>query len=189
MGNKLVNQPLEKALQVIEFMAANPKPARLQDISEALDMPASSVNRYLSTLVACKYVKQDAETLRYSLTFKLLKLGNMASVHVNIRDVVKPFLNDLVDATGESACLAIEEDFKAVYIDVASGPENSLCVMHRIGKEAPLHCTGVGKLLLLNYDHDTLERFIQEEGLHKLTRNTISSFPQLTRNVKSARAV
>ncbi len=177
MDTKLAksNQSLEKALQIIEFMAASRKPCRLQDIAEALEYPASTVIRYLATLTACRYVKQDAETLRYSLTFKLSKLGNMVSAQYNIRDVVKPYLEELVDRIGESACLAIEEHHKAVYVDVASGPDNALRVMQRIGKEAPLHCTGVGKLMLLNYDRVDLDQIVEEEGLQRLTHNTITT--------------
>jgi DNA-binding IclR family transcriptional regulator len=173
------NQSLEKALQIIEFMAEHRKPARLQDIAEALRYPASTTIRYLATLVTCKYVKQHADTLRYSLTFKLGRLGNMVSAQYNIRDVVKPYLAELVDRVGESACLAIEENFRAVYIDVASGPDNTLRVLQRIGKEAPLHCTGVGKLLLLNYDRKDLELLVAEDGMQVLTHRTISSFPRL----------
>ena len=181
MGIKLAksNQSLEKALQIIEFMADYRKPARLQDIAEALDYPASTVIRYLATLSACRYVKQNRETQRYSLTFKLSKLGNMVSAQHNIRDLVKPYLRVLVDRVGESACLAIEENHQAVYIDVESGPDNALRVMQRIGKEAPLHCTGVGKLMLLNYERDSLGHILGDEGLKQLTYNTISSIDTL----------
>ena len=190
MDNKLAksNQSLEKALQIIEFMADYRRPVRLQDIAEALGFPASTIIRYLATLVACKYVKQNTETLRYSLTFKLGKLGHMVSAEYNIRDVVKPYLAELVDKIGESACLAIEENFRAVYIDVASGPDNALRVMQRIGKEAPLHCTGVGKLMLLNYDRKSLEHLIAEDGLQMLTHHTISSYPQLVEELNKVAA-
>ncbi|MBP7402928.1 MAG: IclR family transcriptional regulator [Clostridia bacterium] len=181
MDNKLAksNQSLEKALQIIEFMADYRKPARLQDIAEALEYPASTVIRYLATLSACRYVKQDPETLRYSLTLKLSKIGNMVSAQYNIRDFVKPYLLELVEKTGESACLAIDEHHQAVYVDVESGPDNALRVMQRIGKEAPLYCTGVGKLLLLNYGRDELETIVREEGLVRLTHNTITDKEKL----------
>lgn len=38
-----------------------------------------------------------------------------------------------------------------VYIDVASNPEQTLMSLQRVGNVSPMHCTGNGKLLLLNY--------------------------------------
>jgi DNA-binding IclR family transcriptional regulator len=189
MDTKLAksNQSLEKALQIIEFMANYRKPARLQDIAEALSYPASTVIRYLATLMACRYVKQDAETLRYSLTLKLSRIGTLVSAQYNIRDLVRPYLADLVDKTGESACLAVEEHHRAVYIDVESGPDNALRVMQRIGKEAPLHCTGVGKLMLLNYDMSTREQVIDEMGLEAMTANTITDRKRLSQELEKIR--
>lgn len=182
------NQSLEKALQIIEYMADYRKPARLQDIAQALSFPASTVIRYLATLVACQYAKQDAETLRYSLTLKLSRIGSLVSAQYNIRDLVRRHLTDLVEKTGESACLAIEEHHRAVYIDVESGPDNALRVMQRIGKEAPLHCTGVGKLLLLNYDEDARDKMIAEVGLEAMTPNTITNRERLSQELNKIRA-
>lgn len=173
------NQSLEKALQIIEFMAEYRKPARLQTIAEAVSFPASTTLRFLATLEKRKYVKQDPDTLRYSLTCKLCKIGNMVSSSHKVRDIARPYLIELVDAVEESACLAIDEDGKALYIDVVNGPDNLLRVMQRIGKEAPLHCTGVGKLLLLNYDQEKLDDLLASTGLERLTHNTISSLDEL----------
>ncbi len=173
------NQSLEKALRIIEYMAENRQPVRLQDIAQQLGYPASTVIRFLATLEKNNYVKQNPETLRYSLTLKLSKIGTMVYEQYNMRDLVKPYLVELVHKVGESACLAIEENNRAVYIDVQSGPSNILQVMQRIGKEAPLHCTGVGKLLLLNHDRETLRTRVEKEGLQRLTHHTITSYESL----------
>jgi len=62
-----------------------------------------------------------------------------------------------------------------MYIDAVDGPDNMLKTLQRIGKRAPLHCTGVGKLMLLNYDHAKLDTLIEKYGLISMTPNTITN--------------
>lgn len=181
------NQSLEKALQIIEFMAEHRKPVRLQMIAEALSFPASTTLRFLATLEKKKYVKQDPDTLRYYLTYKLCKIGNLISSSHKVRDIARPYLMELVEKVSESACLAIDDDGKALYIDVVSGPANILRVMQRIGKEAPLHCTGVGKLLLQNYDNNELNELLSKTGMEQLTHNTIVSPEELKMELEKVR--
>jgi DNA-binding IclR family transcriptional regulator len=68
------NQSLEKALQIIETMAKEKAPMRLLDISEKLSLPASTILRFLNTLMAYNYVNQDPETLKYSLSVKFCQI-------------------------------------------------------------------------------------------------------------------
>lgn len=173
------NQSVEKAFQIIEEMAKNKGSMRLQDISNKLGLPSSTVLRFLNTLIKYNYVSQDPETLKYSLTMKFCRIGNLVSSQFSLRDVVRPYLLELSEKCGESACLAIEQDMMAVYIDVVEGPEGILKVMQRIGKLAPLHSTGVGKILLLNYDEKELDNLIRSKGLPKITENTITTRDRL----------
>ena len=86
---------------------------------------------------------------------------------------------ELSEKCGESACLAIEQDMMVIYIDVIEGPDSILKVMQRIGKSAPLHCTGVGKVLLLNYEEKKIDELISSKGLPAFTQNTITSKEKL----------
>jgi DNA-binding IclR family transcriptional regulator len=64
-----------------------------------------------------------------------------------LREVAKPFLNQLVAETGECAHLAILAQGQALYIDQV---ESSLAlrVTTGVGTLAPLYCTALGKVLL-----------------------------------------
>lgn len=173
------NQSVEKVFQIIEIMASAKTSMRLLDISEKLSLPASTVLRFLNTLMAFNYVNQDPETLKYRLSMKLCQIGHMVNSQFSIRETVRPYLVELSEKCQESACLAIEDDMSVVYIDAVDGPDSILRTMQRIGKIAPLHSTGVGKLLLLNYSAGKLDRLIAEKGLPALTLNTITTKEKL----------
>lgn len=179
------NQSVERVFQIIEIMAQNRGAMRLQDIAEKLQLPASTVLRFLNTLMTYNYVNQDPETLKYSLSMKFCQIGDLVSSQISIRDIVRPYLVELSDQCKESACLAIEQDMEVVYIDVVDGPDNMLKAMQRIGRRAPLHSTGVGKLLLLNYDEAKLDVLISQKGLPSLTEHTITTKDSLIEELKN----
>jgi DNA-binding IclR family transcriptional regulator len=85
------------------------------------------------------------------------------------------------------ACFAVEQDMSVVYIDVAEESDQMLKSMQRIGNIAPLHCTGIGKLFLLNYSDSEIDRLIHEKGLPRFTENTISDKESLLRALEVIR--
>ena len=182
------NQSVEKVFQIIEIMAQNRGAMRLQDIAASLSLPASTVLRFLNTLMTFHYVNQDPETLKYSLSMKFCQIGDLVSSQLSIRDIARPYLIRLSDKCNESACLAVEENLEVVYIDVVDGPDNMLKAMQRIGRRAPLHSTGVGKLLLLNYDEEKLNTIIAQKGLCSLTHHTITTKEKLVAELKDIQA-
>lgn len=169
------NQSLDKAFQIIEAMAKASKPMRLQDIAASVDQPASTAIRFLNTLVQRGYVNQNPETNKYSLSIKFCQLGNLVSAQISIRDTIRPYLEELSLYCKESACLTIERNMQVVYIDVVEGPDSMLKALQRIGHVAPLHCTGVGKLFLLNYTVPQIDTFIKDKGLDYYTDHTITT--------------
>lgn len=182
------NQSLDKALQIIEVMAKHSQPMRLQDIASQVGQPPSTVIRFLNTLISNKYVLQSTETSKYALSIKFCQLGNLVSSQISVRDIIKPYLMDLSLYCKESACLTIERNSQVVYIDVVEGPDSILKALQKIGHVAPLHCTGVGKLFLLNYSKDQIDAYIAEKGLPYYTDHTITRPQDLLKELNHIRS-
>ncbi len=181
------NLSIGKAFHVIEVMASQGGPMRLQEIAQRTGMPASTALRFLTTLKEYGYVDQVRETAQYFLTMKFCRIGNQVSRQVRIRDIVRPYLEQLSREFEESVSLAIEQNFHVVYVDVVDGPDHMLQTLQRIGKIAPLHGTGVGKCLLLGFDESRLEELVRKYGLPALTPNTIHSLEDLKQELESVR--
>lgn len=173
------NQSTEKVFTIIEFLADQQEPIKLRDIAKNLNMNASTVLRFISSLEKMGYIVQSSSSLKYSLTMKICSIAHKVILNNNIRDFASPFLKSLSRIFGESSCIAIEHEMQVVYIGTQEGPDQMLTTLKRIGNVAPMHCTGVGKLLLLNYSNADLERYIAIKGLPKLTENTITTLPAL----------
>lgn len=189
MPSKLAkpNHSVEKSFQIIETMASERQPMRLQDIAQSTGIPSSTALRMLTTLLTLGYVAQDHATLRYYLSLKFAYLGNCVTSQLSIRDIAHPILMTLAKTCGESVYLAKEQNSDVVYIDISDGPDNMLKITQYIGKRVPMHCTGVGKIMLLNYTAEEIHSMVEERGMPARTKNTITSYDELMRELDSIR--
>lgn len=71
--------------------------------------------------------------------------------------------------------LAIEQDRGVLYLDFVDNPRWMMKTMLRIGKNAPIHTTASGKVLLSSFSYRKVEEIIAEKGLERLTENTITT--------------
>ncbi len=185
-GGTPVNQSVEKVFAVLEYLAGK-SPQRLRDMAKALDMNASTLNRFLLTLKQLGYVEQEEDTERYYMTYKICALGNQISRDKDVRALCKPYMHQIAQTFGESCCLAVEENRQVVYIHIVQTPSNMLRSMQRIGNIAPMYCTGIGKLLLTNYTEDEIDQYIAGEGLKKFTEHTLTTREQLIEELEKVR--
>lgn len=183
-----VNQSIEKTIQIVEVMARGKGPMRLQDVAKKCGMPASTVMRMLNTLQVYGYVNQDPCTQHYSLSLRFARLGCLVSEQTNMRDVARPFLAELAQRCQETVCLGCEAEMEVECTDVVDGPDGILMVSQRVGARAPLHATGAGKLLLLNYSNQKLNEYIAVKGLRALTPHTLVTREALVNSLETIRS-
>ena len=65
-----------RVTSVLDFFRENPEPARGIDIAHAIDIPVSSANELLKTLVDTGYLIFDPITKRYTLSLRFLTLAD-----------------------------------------------------------------------------------------------------------------
>lgn len=181
------NQSGEKLLNVLEFIILKGEPQRLQDVAGELGMNKSTALRFLKTLVNAGYIDQEAETSRYVATYKICALANKVDLHTELRKIARPYLEQLAKIFGESVNMAVENKMTSVYVDVIRGSSQSLVTVQKIGNAAPMHCTGNGKVLLLNYSDQDLDRLIRVKGLERYTEYTLTTKEELKQELAKIR--
>ena len=181
------NQSVDKVFHIIEFMSDTRMPLKLNEIATGVGFPASTALRLLTSLVEMGYVNQDETTLKYSLTLKFCKIGDSVKSSLNITDIVRPYLVEISNKVGETTYFAIERDMEVVYVDVIARTNVNDGTLKHIGRVAPLHATGLGKLMLLNYDDSMLRKLEKEKGFPPLTENTITTFDALQTELNEIR--
>lgn len=185
--NKNINLSVIKTMDIIEYLSGKTDGLRLNDIAKGLNMNASTTLRFLATLRHCGYVDQNPETMKYHLTLKFRAISNNIDIWAYLRDVAHPYLHLLAKEFNECICLAVEKDFEVVYIDVVQGKDKLIRSEQRIGNSAHMHSTGIGKLLMLNYDEEQIVMWERLKGYTEFTSNTIKNREQLMKSLNEVR--
>jgi len=185
--NGVINQSAIKTMSIIELLAKNGSAMRLNDIAKELEMNVSTASRFLSSLRSAGYVEQNPDTLRYRLTLKIHAIVNNIDSISYLRETANPFLHALAERFNECICLGVEREMKVVYIDIVMGRDKTYRSEARIGNSTSLHCTGIGKLLMLNYSEEQICSWEQRRGYTIYTKNTIRNREELLNSIREAR--
>lgn len=186
-GKDNANQSSDKLFRIIECLAANRLPNRLSELSEKLDMPQPTVLRYLKTLCAHGYAYHDDNSGCYALTWKICRLADAVKANLALRSMASPFLDALANELNTGACLVVEHDSGAIYLDFVDNPHTIMKTLLRIGKSAPMHTTASGKVLLSSYSERRVNEIIEKNGLTRLTHRTITEKPALYAELERVR--
>lgn len=166
-----MSKSLERALTILELVAEEPR--RIGEIADELNVHHSTALRLLHTLRDRQFVRSDAAH-RYTLGSSMFRLGQQALEAVDIREIARPGMEELNAQTNETIHLAILEDDQVVYVEKVEA-QHPVRMYSRIGKVAPLHCTGVAKAILAFFPSHQLDELVQRIDFHRFTPNTIGT--------------
>ena len=142
------NQSADKILNIVETMVRVGGPMRLNDVAKQSGLPQSTAFRMINALRERGYVGQDENTEKYFLTLKFSVIGDMIRAKFDLRDLVHPYMERIAEVCDNICYLAVERQGELVYIDMVTPPGAALTRMPFIGKHVPLHCGGIGMVML-----------------------------------------
>jgi len=187
-GKTLDNiQSLERALRIIEILAHSEKPLGVTEIGKLIGVHKSTAYRLIYTLRQFGYVDQDEDTEKYYLGLKPLELSSIINERLDIKGIIRPYLEELSSKTGETIHLAVREGDEIVYIDKVES-KHTVRMYSRIGARAPLYCTALGKCLLAFSSEDSIKRWTSKESFPQKTENTIKTGDELTREIERVKS-
>lgn len=163
-------QSLERAFDLLERMADAGGEVSLSELSAAGGLPLPTIHRLMRTLVATGYVRQQPNR-RYALGPRLIRLGESAGRLLGTW--ARPHLAELVEATGETANMALLDGDEVVY--VAQAPSrHSMRMFTEVGRRVLPHSTGVGKALLAEVPPHEVRALLTRTGMPAATGQTIT---------------
>lgn len=180
-------QVAEKLFLVIETLAENGAMG-IMELSRSLGYHKSTTHRLVNSLVCLGYIRQDEESLKYSLSLKFLDIGSKILEQTNMASLIHPSLKKLSEQTGETVHLVRREGTEAVYIDKVESNVSSIRMVSRVGSRVPLYCSGVGKALLAELTDEEIREVWEASDVRRLTPYTITSLDELMERMKTVRA-
>ena len=183
-GARLV-PAVERAVRLLDALAAARQPLSLASLARALGLPRSSVHGLLATLVALGLARRDGDAA-FSLGPKSLQ---WADAYGSRSDVLRAFdacVDRFVELGTETVMLATLEDADVVYLGCRQG-SRALAVNFRVGGRFPAACTSSGKAMLAALPDAAVRERLGTGPLPRLTRHGPASAAALLRQLDLVR--
>jgi IclR family transcriptional regulator, acetate operon repressor len=168
-------QSVGRVIAVLEHLAARRDGATLAELAHTTGAPKTSLVGLLQALLHERCLRRESSG-RYVLGDRIYALAMLSSVGLELNTLARPFLQDLVDAIGETAILGVlaTDADQAVYIDKVEGT-HPLRYTVPVGERRELHCTAMGLALLAHAEPDRIARFLRAKSFKRFTPHTLTT--------------
>lgn len=179
-------QSVERAIIIIETLAKSRQEMSLTELSNEVGWPKSTVHGLVSTLRDYHYVDQSSITGKYKLGIHLFELGNIVGRSWDISSIAKPHMQKMSQILGETVQLGTKSNGEVLYLDKIDSNQ-MLRIVSEIGGRLPMHCSGLGKVLLAYSSNLEIQKIIAQKGIHPRTLKTIVTKEELEKELQRIR--
>jgi DNA-binding IclR family transcriptional regulator len=172
-------QVIDRAATLLDAISRYTMPVTLKALSADTNLAPSTAFRILHSLIDNHFVDRDSSG-KYQLSGRLIRLSNYQYQNIDFRKVAIPYMEKLRDKFGETINLTAREGDVVIYVEKAI-PNRMMHVQQIIGSRAPLHVTGVGKMMLGMEGKEGIEGYAHRTNLPTYTRKTFSDIENLER--------
>lgn len=173
-----------RALAVLESFDADHRRQPLSAIARRTALPLTTVHRLVAELVRHEALVRGADG-DYEIGSKIWRLGTLASVHVDLREVALPYMEDVYALGNDAVQIGVLDGLRILVVDRIAG-SRTMAVLSKPGSRLPLHATGVGKVLLA-FGTDELREAVLG-SLDRYTDRTITDAEQLRAQLRTIHA-
>ncbi|CAN7588570.1 IclR family transcriptional regulator [Rhizobium sp. LjRoot98] len=179
-------QVLDRSLKLLDLVASADG-AALTELSDQSGMAPSTVHRLLTSLANHGMVTHDAETGAWTIGLKAFEIGNAFMRFRKLGTISRPFLKNLMELSGETANIGIEDGGDVVFISQVES-HAPMRAFFRPGRRGPIHASGIGKAILSTWPNADIERLISPRPLTRFTGKTRDTLPKLLTDIETIRA-
>jgi DNA-binding IclR family transcriptional regulator len=155
------------------------------EISRYLDLPGSSVYRYIGALKGRGLVDECEKQGYYKLGPKVAELAEKLWERPKISNIARPVMRLLQKKTGETVLLNVRRGYRVVAVERVES-DREFRVSGYKGLDMFMHAGAAAKVIMAHLDESELEKAIAE-GLPKITRTTITDPQKLREDLRRIR--
>jgi DNA-binding IclR family transcriptional regulator len=176
---------VDRALDILEYMAAHPHPYGATELSRCLKIPLNSVFRILKRLTERDYTVQDSLSGGYQLSTRMFSLGMSLYTRFDLRQRARQHLEWLCRETDETCQIQVPHGEKVLVLDTVS-PEVQYYIRIVPGGLVYYHPNAFGKVMLAFQSEEAVKKILPPR-LPSLTPNTIVLRSELLRQLEEVR--
>jgi DNA-binding IclR family transcriptional regulator len=176
---------LDRGLDILEHIAAAPRPPSFSQLLKTLDIPRSSLFHLLNNLQTRGFLARDPLADGYRLGANLAKLAK-AAPQPSLATTVAPLLRELSAELNETCGFYVRVADEVEVIASAISTQ-ALSYTMKVGARAPLFAVSSGKIMLAELAPDPLKLYLARVALAPITTRTIRSKSRLLQEIRSVR--
>lgn len=178
-------QSLDRGLSVFATLARHDG-LSLSEVAAETGLPASTTYRMLTTLQKHGLVAFDPVDQLWSVGVEAFRIGSAFLRRRKLVDEARLVMQELVDATGETANLGVAEDDCVVFVSQVE-THQAIRAFFRPGTRSPYHASGIGKAVLSLLPAERVRSILRKASLEAFTPTTLSTEAALLGDLEATR--
>ncbi len=152
---------LARGLEVLACFRSRDRALGNQDIALRCALPKSTVSRLTYTLTRLGYLSHDEDSGKYRLGSATLALGSSVLARMDMRQLARPWMQQLADATGTMVSLGLRDRLSMIYVENCRS-SSALTLSLDVGSRIPLGSTAMGRAWLAAAPEAERELLVEE---------------------------
>jgi DNA-binding IclR family transcriptional regulator len=179
---------LLRGLAILELLASADGGVTLSGISAALRLSPASIFRLTGVLEDAGYVQRCEQTKRFTLTRRLLLLGQPKQQGRGLVESCLPAMHEVLSQTGETVQLCCLVGDECVLIEQLASTHPFKYLVD-LGSRPPLHCCAPGKSLLAFMPEQEQAAMVKRLSLNAFTPRSITSREAMLAELRRVRTL
>ncbi len=151
---------LARGLEVLSCFRSGDKALGNQEIAQRCKLPKSTVSRLTSTLTKLGYLIQVEESGKYRLGTATLSLGSAMLARLDVRQIARPMMQELADATRSMVSLGTRDRLSMIYVENCRSSA-ALTLSLDVGSRIPVATSAIGRAWLAAIPEREREDFME----------------------------
>ena len=164
---------IERVLDILDTVAASPKPLSATEINQVLGLPKATAHRLCAELESHGYLLKRINGKSYQPGNRLYDVAIGVLANARFSATRHAILTALSEKVGETCNIAYPDGLYMAYSDRVE-TKAPLRLQFSIGMRVPLYCTASGKLYLSTLPKSRRKLVIGKLKLEQHARNTIT---------------
>jgi len=186
MATKYQAPSVKKAFQILKLISGAKRGLGITELANCLEMSKGTVHGIISALEDSGAIMRAPVTKKYTLGVTLFELGKLAYSQIDLKDLARPVMEDLMERTEESVYVGVMNGDHITILDIVES-SHDLKITSPKGTAIPLFAGATGKVVLASMEKPEALNIIRRNGLPRFTEHTITDSERYLEEVESAK--
>jgi IclR family KDG regulon transcriptional repressor len=168
--------------EILDRLASLTEPVSVTDLADSTRLTRGTALRVMRTLTEIGIARGE-DGAKYVAGPRLISIGLRLNSTSALGGIVRPYLEQLTELTGETSHFAIAARDKSLIVAVCDC-SNALRVASRAGTEVWIHAAATGKVFLSAMTDEVRRETCARLHYEKLTPNTLTSSQSLLKHLE-----